>query len=158
MATIAPKGENGGTTLAPGDKKPVLRVSDLVIDDEHVTVKVDADLRSASKLMLSHKVSLALVLDEKKRVVGILRSNDILDKVLEGVDPSKTPVSTIMIRDFYKIRYDDDLAEVAPKIHKSGHKYIVVLDKNGKYKGYFSVNDLRHSREILYKMGHSPFG
>jgi predicted transcriptional regulator len=147
-----------GTPLVPDEKKPSLHVHDLVINDEHITVKVDDDLRSASKKMLGSKVSLALVLDEKKRVIGILRSNDILDKVLEGVDPSKTPVTAIMVRDFYKIRYDDDLAEVTPKIHKSGHKYIVVVDKDGKYKGYFSVNDLRHSREILYKMGYSPFG
>lgn len=144
--------------MTPDENKPSLRVRDLVISDEHVTVMLEDDLRSASKKMLTAKVSVALVLDDRDRVRGIIKSNDILDKVLEGVSPEKTPVSTIMIREFFKIRYDDDLAEMAPRIHKSGHKYIVVLDEEGKYKGYFSVNDLRHSREILYKMGYSPFG
>jgi predicted transcriptional regulator len=144
--------------LTPDENKPSLRVRDLVISDEHVTVTLDDDLRSASKKMLTAKVSVALVLDDRDRVRGIIKSNDILDKVLEGISPEKTPVSTIMIREFFKIRYDDDLAEMAPRIHKSGHKYIVVVDEEGKYKGYFSVNDLRHSREILYKMGYSPFG
>ena len=158
IATLATKGNEEESNLTPDDKKPVLHVRDLVIDDEHTTVSIEDTLKSASKKMLTAKVSLALVLDDKRRVVGLLKSNDILDKVLEGVSQEKTPVSKIMRRDFYKIKYDDDLAEVAPKIHKSGHKYIVVVDKNGKYKGYFSVNDLRHSREILYKMGYNPFG
>lgn len=143
--------------MADDESKPTLHVYDLVIDDEHTTVAIEDDLRTASKKMLTAKVSLALVLDDKKRVVGVLRSNDILDKVLEGATPEKTPVSSIMIRDFFKIRYDDDLAKMAPKIHKSGYKYIAVVDGDGKYKGYFSINDLRHSREILYKMGHNPF-
>jgi len=143
--------------LTADDDRPVLHVHDLVIDDEHTTVHIDDDLKTASRKMLTAKVSLAIVVDEQNRVMGILKSNDILDKVLEGVSPEKTSVTSIMIRDFYKIKYTDDLAEVAPKIHKSGHKYIVVLDKHSKYKGYFSINDLRHSREILYKLGYSPF-
>lgn len=139
------------------DQKPTLYVKDMVINDEHTTVMLEDNLRDASKKMLMAKVSLALVVDEKDRVLGILKSNDILDKVLEGISPEKTPVSKIMRRDFFKIKYDDDLAKMAPKIHKSGHRYIVVVDDDGKYKGYFSINDLRNSREILYKMGHNPF-
>lgn len=146
-----------GTKLSKKEKGPTLHVQDMVINDEHTTVTVDDDLRTASKKMLANKVSLALVLDDQDRVRGLLRSNDILDKVLEGVSPEKTPVTKVMIRDFFKIKYNDDLAKLAPKIHRSGHKYIVVLDERGRYKGYFSINDLRHSREILYKMGYNPF-
>jgi predicted transcriptional regulator len=107
--------------------------------------------------MLNSKVSIALVLDAEQRVVGVLRSNDILDRVLEGLAPEKTPVSTVMIRDFIKIKIDEDLAKMAPKLRKTEQKHIVVVDAAGKYKGYFSLNDLRHSREILSKMGYNPF-
>jgi len=151
--------EEGGHPLAEGgnEKKQTLRVSDLVISDEHITVNVDENLKNASRKMLTAKVSIALVLDSENRVVGVLYSNDILDKVLEGIVPEKTPVSTLMVREFMKIQFDDDLAKVAPKIRKSGQKYVVVIDAVGKYKGFFSVNDLRHSREILYRLGYNPF-
>jgi predicted transcriptional regulator len=139
------------------DIKPTLRVSDLVISDEHITVHIDEDLKLASRKMLNAKVSIALVLDAESRVVGVLKSNDILDRVLEGIVPEKTPVSAIMIRDFIKIKIDEDLAKLAPKLKKTEQKHIVVVDANGKYKGYFSLNDLRHSREILVKMGYNPF-
>lgn len=144
----------------PEDKpeiKPTLHVSDLVINDEHITVSIDENLKNASRKMLNSKVSIALVLDAEQRVVGVLRSNDILDRVLEGLAPEKTPVSTVMIRDFIKIKIDEDLAKMAPKLRKTEQKHIVVVDAAGKYKGYFSLNDLRHSREILSKMGYNPF-
>ena len=139
------------------DVKPILRVSDLVINDEHITVSIDENLKAASRKMLAAKVSIALVLDSEQRVVGILRSNDILDRVLEGLAPDKTPVSAVMIRDFIKIKCDEDLSKLAPKLRKTEQKHMVVVDTSGKYKGYFSLNDLRHSREILNKMGYNPF-
>ena len=139
------------------ETKPTLHVSDLVINDEHVTVSIDDNLKNASRKMLNSKVSIAVVLDSEQRVVGVLRSNDILDRVLEGLAPDKTPVSAVMIRDFIKIKIDEDLAKLAPKLRKTEQKHIVVVDASGKYKGYFSLNDLRHSREILSKMGYNPF-
>jgi predicted transcriptional regulator len=153
------KRSKGGTPLPEGteDVKPILRVSDLVINDEHITVSIDENLKSASRKMLAAKVSIALVLDSEQRVVGILRSNDILDRVLEGLAPEKTPVSAVMIRDFIKIKNDEDLSKLAPKLRKTEQKHMVVVDASGKYKGYFSLNDLRHSREILNKMGYNPF-
>jgi len=149
----------GGFSLPEGteETKVTLRVSDLVINDEHTTVSIDENLKVASRKMLAAKVSIALVLDSEQRVVGLLRSNDILDRVLEGLLPEKTPVSTVMIRDFIKIKHDEDLAKLAPKLRKTEQKHMVVVDASGKYKGYFSLNDLRHSREILNKLGYNPF-
>lgn len=158
-STYVGRDAEGGPAL-PDEKqenKPILRVSDLVINDEHITVSIDENLKNASRKMLNAKVSIALVLDGEQRVVGVLRSNDILDRVLEGLAPEKTPVSAIMIRDFIKIKIDEDLSKLAPKLKKTEQKHIVVVDGSGKYKGYFSLNDLRHSREILSKMGYNPF-
>ena len=139
------------------EPRPTLHVYDLVINDEHVIVSLDEDLKSASRKMLNAKVSIALVLDAEQRVVGVLRSNDILDCVLKGITPEKTPVSAVMIREFIKVKHDEDLAKLAPKLRKTEQKHIVVVDGVGKYKGYLSLNDLRHSREILSKMGYNPF-
>jgi predicted transcriptional regulator len=132
---------------------PVLRVTDLVIDDEHVTVRTTSSLKEASKRMLSENVYIAVVLDDKQRVVGVIKSNEILDQVLQGVDISKVPVTKIMSRKFYKLRMDADLNKEANRIRREGYKFVVVVDDAGKYKGYFSMSDLRNAREILHRIG-----
>ncbi len=134
----------------PKEEPPTLvRVKDMPIRDEHVTVQEDDSLRDTSKKMFQSHFGIALVLGKDQRVVGILKSESILEKVLAGTDIKSLRAKDAMDSRFTEVEEHTELQELTSLLREDRHRFFVVTDMEGRYRGFFSANDLRHAREVV---------
>jgi len=106
-----------------------------------VSVKPDATVGEAAKLMRDHRVGSVLVM-EGERLVGIVTERDMAYRVLaEGRGP-ETPVREVMTSDVVTIRDSATLAEAARLMLGLGIRHLPVVDNRGKVIGVVSLRDL----------------
>lgn len=102
-------------------------------------------LRSAAAQMSLHRVGSLLVLDEGRRLIGIITERDIILAIGEGVDPDKTPVERYMSRKPVTARPEDSIVSAAHKMITHGIRHLPVVDESGRVLGIISIRDvLRH--------------
>ena len=106
-----------------------------------VSVKPDATVEEAARLMRDYRVGSVLVM-EGDRLAGILTERDLAYRVLaEGRGPD-TRVSEVMTRDVVTIRDNATLAEAARLMLGLGIRHLPVIDAEGKVVGVLSLRDL----------------
>ena len=133
-------------------EQTILRVKDMQIRDEHVTVHEDDSLRDTSRKMYSARFGIALVVGKDERVVGILRSETILEHVLAGKDIAALKTREIMDARFTEVEEHTELRELTELLKEDRHHFFIVTDVEGRYVGFFSTGDLRHARELVRKL------
>lgn len=75
-------------------------VSDLVHDQNILTVPDTLPVREATREMDARNVGAVLVVDRKKRLIGIFTERDLLRRVVaQGRDPNATAVAEVMTHD-----------------------------------------------------------
>ncbi len=117
---------------------------------EPITITPDASLREAAKLMKEHGIGFLPVVDEKGNLVGVLSERDITYAFGEGRENSK--VSEVMRTNVIKVREDDTVAMAARLLSEYGIRHLVVVDKEGKLKGVFSIKDLTYGEGALFSI------
>jgi CBS domain-containing protein len=125
-----------------------------------VTIKRDADLHEAARLLSEHKISGMPVVDDTNRVIGVISEADIL--VLAGMKKEHTfkdilrnilgePVSAKKggnkvedVMGFPPItsKADDDISEVAKILDDRRIKRLPVVDDEGRLIGIISRADI----------------
>ncbi len=146
------------TEEVPTETAKMLRVRDMPITDEHITVLPTLSLRECSRQMFAARHGTALVLDEQRQVVGMVRSDQILEMVLAQRDISDLTVREVMESQFQEVEENVELTEIAKLIADEQTRSFVVVDKQGHYRGYFSSADLRSARQVLLKVGFDLYG
>ena len=117
---------------------------------EPVIISPDASLREAAKLMKEHGIGFLPVVDEEGNLVGVLSERDIAYAFGEGRENSK--VSEVMRTNVIKVREDDTVAMAARLLSEYGIRHLVVVDKDGKLKGVFSIKDLTYGEGALFSI------
>ncbi len=117
---------------------------------EPITITPDASLREAAKLMKEHGIGFLPVVDEEGNLVGVLSERDITYAFGEGRENSK--VSEVMRTNVIKVREDDTVAMAARLLSEYGIRHLVVVDKEGKLKGVFSIKDLTYGEGALFSI------
>ena len=125
-----------------------------------ITVKRDADLHEASRLLSEHRISGMPVVDDNNRVIGVVSEADIL--VLAGMNkkhtfkdilrsvlgepvPSRTGgnrVEDVMSFPPITSKADDEVMEVAKILDERRIKRLPVVDNEGKLLGVVSRADI----------------
>jgi CBS domain-containing protein len=82
--------------------------------------------------MLRHNVGALPVVDDRKRVLGIITQRDI---DLAGADVSDLLVSDLMTRSLVKATETTPLGWIVEKMIKTGLQRIPVVDQNSKILG-----------------------
>jgi CBS domain-containing protein len=103
----------------------------------------DTDLAKAIDTLLQHRISGAPVVDERKRLVGILSEGDCLKGTLTGsyFEEASIKVSDVMTRLVETIDLDADIISVAERFVQSGRRRFPVLD-DGRLVGQISRRDI----------------
>ncbi len=117
---------------------------------EPVTISPDASLREAARLMKEHGIGFLPVVDEAGNLVGVLSERDITYAFGEGRENSK--VSDVMRRNVIKVREDNTVAMAARLLSEYGIRHLVVVDREGKLKGVFSIKDLTYGEGALFSI------
>tara|TARA_R110001592_G_scaffold4318_14_gene24367 strand:+ start:240 stop:656 length:417 start_codon:yes stop_codon:yes gene_type:complete len=103
----------------------------------------DTDLAKAIDTLLQHRISGAPVVDERKRLVGILSEGDCLKGTLTGsyFEEASIKVRDVMTRLVETIDLDADIISVAERFVQSGRRRFPVLD-DGRLVGQISRRDI----------------
>jgi len=93
---------------------------------------------------------------DSRRLVGIVTDRDLaLNVVAEGRDPNSTRIESIMTREPYTCREDEDLKTALERMEDNQVRRIPVVDRNGMLTGIISQADLAtrvRSREKTAEM------
>ncbi len=119
----------------------VLKVkrSESIVIEQPYTLKGDQKLRDAKRLMSQHGVTGLLIVDEQRKLQGILTSRDILFER----DPEKK-VSEIMTgpKDLVTAPYDVDPRDAERILHEHKFEKLPLVDKEGKLRGLITTRDM----------------
>ncbi len=98
-------------------------------------------VRDVAKIMSKANVGAIAVLDSE-RLVGVFSERDVMSRVVaEGLDPDKTPVSTVMTKEIVVADPRDSIGSAIAKMHSVGCRHLPVV-KEGSLIGMLSIRDL----------------
>ncbi|ABV93388.1 inosine-5'-monophosphate dehydrogenase [Dinoroseobacter shibae DFL 12 = DSM 16493] len=106
-----------------------------------VTLRPDQTLADAKALMERYKITGFPVVDEQRRVLGIVTNRD-----MRFASDDNTPVSVMMTADNLAIlREPADLAEAKSLMHARRIEKLLVLDGDGKLTGLLTIKDIEQA-------------
>jgi len=139
-----------------------MRARDIMTETVH-TIGPDATVAELAALLLSQRISGAPVLDERRRLVGIVSEGDLLRRAEIGTDPRRSwwltlftdpdrmareyvkshgkLVREIMTTDVVTVREDTPIAEVAALLERRAIKRVPVM-RRGRVVGVISRANL----------------
>lgn len=103
----------------------------------------DSDLAGAAQIMWDCDCGVVPVIDEDRRVVGMLTDRDIcIAAATRGARPSEIQVRDVMTRDVAACQAGDDVRTVLQSMRNHRVRRLPVLDGDGRLAGIVSMNDL----------------
>lgn len=96
---------------------------------ELLTIRVDAKVADAARMMSTGHVGCLLVIDARRRLVGILSERDIMrDVVAKAADPMTLSVGDIMKTNVVTCRMDTTITQVQKLMAKHRVRHLPVLE------------------------------
>ena len=129
--------------------QPVKTISELNLNDEHITVGVDDTLKEGAKRLLSVPGGVLIVLDDESRVKGVMGYKQFLHAIDQGMDTNSVKCRELMEMDFMEIQHDQTLSKVLKQIKERTPQAVVSVDENGEFSGYFSPSDYMESKSLV---------
>lgn len=130
--------------LHPGGslgRKLVSRVRDLMVSQDVPMLPPTAHMREAVVLLAKRRGTVAIV-DDAKRVIGVITAGDLTRLMERGDDFLSVPVSQVMNAS-PKIVHDDELASAgAYRMEKHGIMALPVIDDGDRLVGMIHLHDL----------------
>jgi len=128
-----------------------MKLSKLLENKTNEIIKIDSGktVFEAIKLLNEHKIGSLLVMDENKKLAGIITERDILFKCLDkGKDNHKTKISEIMTSKENLIigTVDDTLSYAMKVMINKKIRHLPIVDKE-KLIGLLSIGDVL--KEVL---------
>ena len=113
--------------------------SGMVIDP--ITINPDADISEAIKLMTQNKISGIPVVDNKKKLVGIITNRD-----LRFAKDTKMKVKILMTKNVITVNEGVKSENAKKLLHEHRIEKLVVVNKNFQCVGLITVKDLEKSQ------------
>lgn len=141
-------------------------INQIIADRPLVTAAGEMTVRSACSLMTKNNIGALLILADE-RIAGIFTERDALNKILSGgLDPDKTPLAQVMVREPQTIREDKPLAYALYMMAEGGFRHVPVVDAQGAPVGMVSARDalgqdmielereLKHQQDLEASIGY----
>ena len=122
-----------------------VKVSDLILTDEHDVVDMDDSIATAADKLLSLGRGILIVLGDDKKVKGIVTSNQILSAVSGGGNPTTDTVGEHMDADVMEVGQNDKVDDIIVMMNERKPHAVVAVNSDGLFAGYFSPNDYREA-------------
>ena len=108
-----------------------------IMQSDLITVEPKTPVRDAISLLIEHGISGLPVVDDQKRIVGVLSEKDILKVFYEG----EQEVGALMTADPECVSVDDPLVDVIDMLMANNFRRVLVHEQ-GKLVGLVSRADL----------------
>ncbi|PWI47400.1 hypothetical protein CEE45_11915 [Candidatus Heimdallarchaeota archaeon B3_Heim] len=102
-----------------------------------------ASIREAIDALRSQWSSYVCILDEEKKLLGIITERDILRYIGSGTLDEKALAVSIMNTDYHTIECQESIAQIALTLHKNTFMHLPILDE-GNLIGIVSARDFIH--------------
>lgn len=122
----------------PGQSRPVTTRGKIL---EDATIPISGTIRDAMLALDRGSLAIALVIDESRRLVGILTDGDIRRLLLNGSTLNDS-VADHMRKSFISVGQSAGRAEVIDLMHSRWIQQIPVVDRDGKLAGLHSLRDV----------------
>jgi CBS domain-containing protein len=113
-----------------------------VVGKQTVTVPPDAKVERCLALMRSKKVSAVMVVDRKKKLVGIFTERDLVNRALPTRAWASAPVKKFMTPSPETLRRKDPVAYAINKMSVGRFRHVPLVDAQGRPDGMMSAGDL----------------
>jgi arabinose-5-phosphate isomerase len=136
--------------LHPGGalgRKLTLRVRDVMLTDDLPVLPPDAAMRECVVLLAEKRGTVAVV-DEDRRVLGVVTAGDLTRLMERTTEIFGIPVSTVMTRSPKKTEPDALAAAAIYQMEKAGIMAMPVVDANDRLHGIVHLHDLLRSGVI----------
>jgi len=132
-----------------------LRAYDVMHDALFAEENTNVD--EAAKLLGESDVGELIVLDDKKKIVGIVTDRDIVRRVVaKSLDPKNIKIKDIMTKNVIVVLGEADLGMVVQLMHTNNIRRLPVVNRIGKLLGVVDARDLAGAlgaqREVLKKI------
>lgn len=122
-----------------------MKVSDLILTDEHDTISPDTSLVEATRKLISLPRGVLIILDEGNVPKGVLADAQILRAVAEGLDCTAETCVNHMDTDIMAVDPGTAVDDIVKEMHARQPHAVVAVDGKGEFVGYFSPNDYREA-------------
>nr|AIF04715.1 hypothetical protein [uncultured marine group II/III euryarchaeote KM3_176_C10]AIF18042.1 CBS domain-containing protein [uncultured marine group II/III euryarchaeote KM3_80_H04] len=122
-----------------------VKVSDLILTDEHEVVEMDASIADAASKLLALERGILIVLGEDNMVKGIVTPNQVLSAISDGGDSNDMTVGECMDADVMEVGQNDNVDDIIVQMNERKPHAVVAVDSDGQFAGYFSPNDYREA-------------
>ena len=127
-----------------------LQVGDMVITDEFAIVgPADTGQTLAKKLI--DNPSTALLVKSGDKITGIVTEQSMIRAIADGRIQVNVPPQELMTEDIVEVNDDAALEDVVPELNECKAQSVIVVDKNGKFRGFFSPKDCELAIKRLNK-------
>jgi len=117
------------------------QVAEIIEGRPLVHAEASEKVRDVAKKMSERNVGAVPVLDSGK-LVGLFSERDLMTRVVaQGLNPEKTPVSTVMTRDIVVSDPTENIEAALQKMYKVGCRHLPVVER-GNLVGMISLRDL----------------
>lgn len=125
-----------------------------VMTDTMFTGTSDLTLVGAASLMREHDVGVLPILDNDKKMIGLITDRDIVVKGLaSNLSPSQTSVANIMSEDVITCRPDDEIEAALQRMSEAQIRRIPVVDEHNHVVGMISQADIALNTEDTERVG-----
>ena len=124
-------------------------ISELNLNDEHITVGVGDSLREGARRLITVPGGILIVLDDESKVKGVMGYKQFLLAIDRELDANSTTCGELMEMDFMEVKNSDEIKNVLKEIKNRSPQAVVSVDENGEFSGYFSPSDYKESRAIV---------
>jgi dTDP-glucose pyrophosphorylase len=114
---------------------------------EKVLVKPDLTLIEGVKLMNSNSMQVLLVIDENRKLLGVITDGDVRRALLENIS-FDTPVRSIMARDPVVLNYPPDKKQALTLMKEKGINHIPLVDAAMKICGLLLWKDFFENGDV----------
>ena len=130
-----------------------MKLEDIMTRD-YKTVKQDATVFDAVKIMLDNKTYGLVVVDDENKPVGLLSERSLIKRfILRNKRPDEVQVKAVMRRPLPAVPINMSLPKVAEYLVENGLERTTVTD-NGRVVGYVTLTDMARylSREKIWNV------
>ncbi len=121
-----------------------------IMNKKPLTIDQGKNALDATKEMNRVKKEEIIVVDENKKLLGIITERDLINKVMvKNKKVSDVNVKSIMTRNLITINQDKEATEALFKMRKSSIRKIPVLDSESNLVGIITDFDLAYAIELI---------
>jgi arabinose-5-phosphate isomerase len=128
-------------------RKLVVRVEEIMLRQD-LPVLSETDTMREAIVMIAERRGIAIVLDDARRVQGVLTAGDLSRLIERGGELLPTPVHTVMTRTPKLGRLGELASAVAFRMEQHGIMAVPVVDEAERLVGVVHLHDLMRARVV----------